>query len=200
METDSTEHMTTTLEYLSNPVYHAEVFQTKSKQNEENDTISRNDLKFYRKRISALSRDIMRGNTIQINPNVKEAHDAYVKAAIQYFKNNDRSELLQKEYAVCEEEVERKGNQQQQQQQQQKQQHNRNTNTNEAEIIMDAANKSLFDTNTTHQNQNTLDNFVTTKTLKLAEPTKPPQRREINLKSPELRLKGVRRRKDNSPK
>ena len=195
METDSTEHMTTTLEYLSNPVYHAEVFQTKSKQNEANDTISRNDLKFYRKRISALSRDIMRGNTIQINPNVKEAHDAYVKAAIQHFKNNDRSELLQKEYAVCEEEVERKGKQQQQQQQ-----HNRNTNTNEAEIIMDAANKTLFDTNTTPQNQHTLDNFVTTKTLKLAEPTKPPQKREINLKSPELRLKGVRRRKDKSPK
>ena len=65
---------------------------------------------------------------------------------------------------------------------------------------MDAANKTLFDTNTTIQNQNTLDNFVTTKTLKLAEPTKPPQRREINLKSPELRLKGVRRRKDKSPK
>lgn len=197
METDSTEHMTTTLEYLSNPVYHAEVFQTKQKHNEANDTVSRNDLKFYRKRISALSRDIMRGNTIQINPNVKEAHDAYVKAAIQYFKNNDRSELLQKEYAVCEEEVERKGNQQQQQQQQQD---NTNTNINDAEIIMDAANKSLFDTNTTTQNQNTLDNFVTTKTLKLAEPTKPPQRREINLKSPELRLKGVRRRKDKSPK
>ena len=194
METDSTEHMTTTLEYLSNPVYHAEVFQTKSKHNEANDTISRNDLKFYRKRISALSRDIMRGNTIQINPNVKEAHDAYVKAAIQYFKNNDKSELLQKEYAVCDEEVERKGKQQQQQQ------HNRNTNINDAETIMDAANKTLFDTNTTTQNQNTLDNFVTTKTLKLAEPTKPPQRREINLKSPELRLKGVRRRKDKSSK
>ena len=196
METDSTEHMTTTLEYLSNPVYHAEVFQTKQKHNEANDTISHNDLKFYRKRISALSRDIMRGNTIQINPNVKEAHDAYVKAAIQYFKNNDKSELLQKEYAVCDEEVERKGKQQQQQQQQD----NTNTNINDAEIIMDAANKTLFDTNTTIQNQNTLDNFVTTKTLKLAEPTKPPQRREINLKSPELRLKGVRRRKDKSPK
>ena len=39
METDSTEHMTTTLEYLSNPVYHAEVFQTKQKHNEANDTI-----------------------------------------------------------------------------------------------------------------------------------------------------------------
>ena len=45
----------------------------------------------------------MHGNTIQINPNVKEAHGTYVKAAIQYFKNNDRSELLPKEYTVCEE-------------------------------------------------------------------------------------------------
>lgn len=183
MEPDTTNHMT--LEYLLNPVYHSGVFQTKSKTNHLNDEISSTDLKFYRKRINALSRDMTRGNVNGTNQIVQEAHTAYVKAAIHYFKESDKSELLQNEYKNSDEDVERKGTQQQP--------IKNSNNKNKEDFDIDAANKALFETPATHP---TLDTFVTSKTLKVAEPMKPPQRRQINLKTKEFRMKGLRSKKD----
>jgi hypothetical protein len=184
METDTTNHVT--LEYLSNPVYHSGIFETKLKSDQTNlHTISSADIKFYKKRITALSRDMMRGNVNGINTNVQETHTAFVKAAIQHFKEIDKNELLQKEYKDSLEDVERKGTQA----------HVKNSNeNNKQDFHIDAANKALFEIPAT---QTTLDTFVTSKTLKMQEPIKLPQRRRINLKSEEFRLKGVRTKKDN---
>ena len=181
MESGNTDGVT--LEYLLNPVYHTGVFQSKSKQDAKDDPVSNVDVKFYRKRISALSRDIMRGNVA--NTIVQEAHDEYVKAAIQYFKVNDKTEILQKEHESGEANVERKGEGEDQ----------TLDNNKDSNFDIGLVNKAFFEAPETRQPRQTLDNFVTSKTLKIAEPVKHPQRRQINLKTKELRMKGVPRNK-----
>lgn len=183
MESGNTDGVT--LEYLLNPVYHTGVFQSKYKQDAKDDPVSNVDVKFYRKRISALSRDIMRGNVA--NTIVQEAHDEYVKAAIQYFKVNDKTEILQKEHESGQANVERKGEDQTLD--------NNKDNNKDSNFDIGMVNKAFFEAPETRQPRQTLDNFVTSKTLKIAEPVKHPQRRQINLKTKELRMKGVPRNK-----
>jgi len=185
MESGNTDGVT--LEYLLNPVYHTGVFQSKYKQDAKDDPVSNVDVKFYRKRITALSRDIMRGNVA--NKIVQEAHDEYVKAAIQYFKVKDKTEILQKEHESGEINVERKGEDQSL------------DNNKDSNFDIGLVNKAFFEAPETRQPRQTLDNFVTSKTLKIAEPVKHPQRRQINLKTKELRMKGVpRNKKDKQQK
>lgn len=185
MESGNTDGVT--LEYLLNPVYHTGVFQSKYKQEAKDDPVSNEDIKFYRKRITALSRDIMRGNVA--NKIVQEAHDEYVKAAIQYFKVKDKTEILQKEHESGQANVERKGEDQSL------------DNNKDSNFDIGLVNKAFFEAPETRQPRQTLDNFVTSKTLKIAEPVKHPQRRQINLKTKELRMKGVpRNKKDKQQK
>jgi hypothetical protein len=162
-----------TLGLLLNPLYQTEILRTKGDRKE---TVDKRDLKFYRKRISGLSRDIMRGDIV--NKSVQDAHDDYVNAAIRYFKINDRSDILQDEYV---EQMATKGTV--------------GSNTTDADTTdadkfsMNDANEFLFETKpVSHQ---TLDNFVINKTVKETGDTKLPQRRIINLKTNELRRKGL---------
>ncbi len=164
-----------TLEYLLNPVYQTGINRTKNEDNENDVSLSNADVKFYRKRISALSREIMRGNVA--NNSVTEAHDEYVKAAIQYFQMSDRTEILQNEYDGAGEDTK--------------------DGTNNEHFNIGQANEILFEKLDTPP---TLDNFVTSKTVNIRKDVKHPQRRNINLKTNELRLKGIQSKKDKQMK
>ena len=61
--------------------------------------INKEDLKFYRKRIFNLFRDIITNNqSSDLSPDVKYAYDSFVKTSIDYFKVVDNNDLLQEEY------------------------------------------------------------------------------------------------------
>ena len=61
--------------------------------------INKEDLKFYRKRIFNLFKDIISSNPPEdLVPDVKYAYDTFVKSAIDYFKVVDNNDLLQEEY------------------------------------------------------------------------------------------------------
>ena len=167
-----------TLEYLLNPVYQTGINRTKNEDNDNDISLSNADVKFYRKRISALSREIMRGNVV--NNSVTEAHDEYVKAAIQYFQMNDRTEILQNEYDGAGQEAQ-----------------DANKDANAEHFNIGHANEILFEKLDTPP---TLDNFVTSKTVNIRKDVKHPQRRNINLKTDELRLKGIQSKKDKQVK
>jgi|TARA_B110000259_G_scaffold175354_1_gene210509 hypothetical protein len=117
----------------------------------------------------------MRGNVP--NSSVSEAHNDYVKAAIQYFQMSDRTEILQNEYDSVEQETKE------------------GANTNHFNI--DFANDILFEKLETPP---TLDNFVTSKTVNIRKDVKHPQRRNVNLKSDNLRIKGLQSKKDKQMK
>lgn len=158
-----------TLTYLSNPIY-----QTESQKDKRSDaeklSLSNEEVRFYKKRVYALSRQLLRGNVG--NEKVKKAHDQYVSVAIEYLKMVDTEELLQNEYKSietdkCEEE----------------------TDSNDFDIT--AANNVMFPS---RKENSTLDSYVTTKKLYVKENPKPPQRKKLNLQADNLRLKGVKKK------
>ena len=90
------------LKYLTNP-YYQNVITARNKNilnNNENDnesSISKEDIQFYRKRIVALTKDMLKG--INTNNEVKKEHEEYVHHMINYFKMVDRKDILQKQIA-----------------------------------------------------------------------------------------------------
>jgi len=95
---NSIEH-TSILEYLTNPAY----FSIINKNNKSNTTITNNkeDVRFYRKRIIALTKDMLKG--IIPSTGLKEIHDDYVKSLITYFKIVDKTDIIQDQYDKDEE-------------------------------------------------------------------------------------------------
>jgi hypothetical protein len=61
---------------------------------------NKEDLKFYRKRIFNLFKEMINNNNYpeDLSPDVKYAYDTFIKSAIDYFKIIDNNDLLQEEY------------------------------------------------------------------------------------------------------
>ena len=83
-----------TLEFLTNPLYHNMVNSKSGVIN--SNKINKEDLKFYRKRIYALSKDLLKGDSP--NESLKKIHDDYVRAAILYLKMTDTKDIIQEQY------------------------------------------------------------------------------------------------------
>jgi hypothetical protein len=83
-----------TLEFLTNPLYH-NMINSKSGLI-KNNKINKQDIKFYRKRIYALSKDLLKGDSP--NESLKKIHDDYVNAAIIYLKMIDTKDIIQEQY------------------------------------------------------------------------------------------------------
>ena len=85
-----------TLEFLTNPLYHNMINSKSGLIN--NNKINKQDIKFYRKRIYALSKDLLKGDSP--NESLKKIHDDYVNAAIIYLKMIDTKDIIQEQYKV----------------------------------------------------------------------------------------------------
>jgi hypothetical protein len=83
-----------TLEFLTNPLYHNMLHSKSGLIN--NRKINKQDIKFYRKRIYALSKDLLKGDSP--NESLKKIHDDYVNAAINYLKMIDTKDIIQEQY------------------------------------------------------------------------------------------------------
>lgn len=77
-----------TLEYLLNPSILI--------KNSENDKTLEKDIKFYRKRICQITKDMSRGKFE--NESLKSLFDNYVSQIIYYFKRQDAKDIYQEEY------------------------------------------------------------------------------------------------------
>ena len=91
---DSVEH-TSILEYLTNPSYYS-ILNKNNKTNMIKETNNKEDVRFYRKRIIALTKEMLKGD-IPSN-GIKEAHDDYVNILIKYFKIVDKTDIIQDQY------------------------------------------------------------------------------------------------------
>ncbi len=160
-----------TLTFLANPIYHRDVTRVAA----DNLAMNKKERKFYRKRLLALNRELLKG-TAEVEKSLQKAHDGFVRAAIHHFKMVDKKDILQKDYPPDEEEEDVPA---------------------DMDFDMMEANASIMRTVEPHP---TLDNFVTTKTVKMDTGPPPPKRREINLKSEELRTKGVKSKKNKKKK
>ena len=174
-----------TLEFLTNPLYHNMINSKLGATN--SNKINKQDLKFYRKRIHALSKDLLKGDSP--NDSLKKIHDDYVRAAILYLKMIDTKDIIQDQYKS------------------EKKIHDLSINEMDAnEMLADINNINFSNemgpnepTNVDDANQqmmrkivniSNLDNYVISKNTKENELIL-PTKKEINLHTPDLKTKGI---------
>ena len=152
-----------TLEYLLNP-------NMLIKNNQSLlDTKLDKDIKFYRKRISQLTKDMIKGN--YPNNDLQIIFQKYASELIYYFKQQDTKDIYQQEYIDLS--------------------LNNIKDTNaELEHDIESINNMLI--NSTNDSVPNLENFVKKISVNTSENHIIPQKKNINIKDPKLRVKGVK--------
>ena len=84
-----------TLEYLTNPVYYKSVKKTSDKINKKN---NKEDIKFYRKRITSLTKEMLKG--VFPNEPLKKIYEDYTSSIISHFKMVDTKDIIQQDYTL----------------------------------------------------------------------------------------------------
>lgn len=144
----------------------------------------KNDKKFYRKRIISLTKDLLLNKDENISPDVEYAFNNYLKACINNFKTIDNNDIIQEDYDdLIDDSLKQNNNLTND-----KFNKDKNENYESTKLI----NHSLFNFS---KKGNNLNNFVIRNKL-LKEPEMfLPKERNINLKDPSLRKKGVKEKK-----
>jgi len=154
------------LEYLLNP--------NKLKKNNKiliDDKIEK-DIKFYRKRINQLTKDMLKGN--YPNDNIKILFESYVLQIIYYFKQQDTKDIYQEEYSDLNLDNCKDNNV------------IFKNNINDIEKI-----DNLLINNKTSSIPN-LESFVKRKNVNQMSTDLIPQKKCINIRDPQYRMKGVK--------
>ena len=148
-----------------------------------NTKISKKDKKFYRRRILSLTKDLLskEESEIIVLPDIKYAFDNLVKTCVSYFKILDRNDIIQEDFndfnkGINEEIKEEK-------------------ELSESEQFLKEENEKLL-MRSVKMSTHSLDNFIKIKMTKRAEDLIIPQQKEINLKDPILKNKGVNKKKN----
>jgi hypothetical protein len=81
------------LTYLANPLYK----QVLKQQTQLKNKISKSDIKFYRKRISSITKEMLKGD-IPDNSYIQSIYESYVNGLIKYFKMIDTRDIIQEQY------------------------------------------------------------------------------------------------------
>ncbi|MAV57188.1 MAG: hypothetical protein CMI79_06695 [Candidatus Pelagibacter sp.] len=166
-----------TLRFLANNVYQ-EVMEKKDEKNKP----TQEDYKFYKKRLYSLHKQMLKGN--YPTDNLKHAHMLYVSELIEYMKVTDRADLLQKDFEKS------------------------TTNKN---IQYDAGiNLSPIAESCTKKadmgimkqiegKEGSLDDFVERKTVRMLRPPPPPRKKNLDIKTDEHKVKGLKKKIPESP-
>jgi hypothetical protein len=177
-----------TLECLINK----EMYKKYLTSNNVNTSINnKKDRKFYRKRILQLTRDILLNDpSVKVTSDIKFVFENYVNHCIQYFKMVDRVDLIQEDYYIEDyktvdnvktvEDV--------------KDDDVDNIDGVDNEKTSESADKLLL--RSVKINNYTLDKFVKVISTKKVDSTPLPVQKIFNLKDPNLRNKGIRKKKN----
>lgn len=166
-----------TLDCLLNKEMYSNQIKTKKER-----ALSKEDKRFYRKRIYGLFKEIISGKPPpDLFIDVKSTYETFVTTAINYFKAIDRSDIIQSEYgeSVSVEDL--------------------SNNTIDGSMncsINDATdyNEGLLSSlRSVKMNTPTLDKYVTKIRTKKKEELILPQQKDINLQNPEFKSKGVKK-------
>ena len=165
-----------TLDYLLNKdMFNKHVKTQKAK------SINKEDRKFYKKRIYNLFKELLitKEEPEDLLPDVKYAYDNFINSCINYFKTIDNNDLNQEEYKSLDETLDIINVPE------------LNDNNLQTE---EEANKLLM--RSIKITTLPLDNFVKRKTTKVEEKIILPKQKEINLNGPELKIKGINKKKN----
>ena len=163
-----------TLEYLMNKEQYAKYLE---QRNPAIKSGFKKDRRFYRKRIYDLSRQLLSNEAPeQLMPDVKYAFENYVNTCVNYFKVLDRADIIQEDYANLEIDI-------------------KNEIKIDGVATIEEANQLMMRSIKMTNPPTLLTNFIT---IKNAQPEKEPitpQQKDINLKDPLLKNKGILKNK-----
>ena len=144
-----------------------------------NKKINKKDKKFYRRRILNLTKELLSKEESEIvtSPDIKYAFDNLVKTCVHYFKILDRNDIIQEDYNDFDDEIKEE------------------KEINETEQILKEENEKLL-MRSVKMSNHSLDNFIKIKMTRKPEDLIIPQQKEINLKDPVLKNKGVIKKKN----
>lgn len=148
---------------LNKDMYHKHLQSKKTSQ------MNKEERKFYRKRIYHLFKEIINDKSPKyLAPDVKYEYDNFVNATIQYFKTIDNNDILQTEYDGLEE-----------------------CNETFTDISNNLVEADFLIMRSIKMEVPTLDKYVIRTRIKKQEEIIIPHQKEINLKDPELKKKGI---------
>ena len=184
----STEYVNqVTLECLMNKDTYKKYVATKKKS-----VVNKKDQKFYRRRILSLTKELLypeevttatttstakpTATTRTNDPNIVGLFQIYSKACIEYFKTLDKNDIIQEDYSTL-------------------------TTTGAAEMSVEdiktqAEIDQLFMRSIHVKEATTLDKFVKRSTTAPKEEPILPKQKDINLRDPALKNKGIRKKKN----
>ena len=174
-----------TLDCLVNKDIYEKMQHTNNKH-----TLNKKEKKFYRKRILNLTKDLLLKKDInydEINPDIKNSFNNFIKTCIHYFKTIDKNDIIQEDYKDFNllndtlDDIDKEIN-------------NNFINNNQMNPIYDSQDNRLFMRSI--KIKNGLDSFVKIKSTKKAEEIILPKLKEINLQDPNLRNKGIQKKEN----
>tara|TARA_Y100000816_G_C26064588_1_gene559389 strand:+ start:838 stop:1353 length:516 start_codon:yes stop_codon:yes gene_type:complete len=155
-----------TLEYLTNARQYDKYMKERSSKIQEQ---FNKDKRFYRKRIHQLTKDLLQDKVVNIPSNLKKCYKGYLEECILYFKTIDTTDILQDEY--------------------------KNVLVDDCDSTTNT--KSLDEINQLLVNEkppeNKIEDCMNIKKIKgVKETVILPRKRDVDLKNPTLKKKGVR--------
>jgi hypothetical protein len=153
--------------------------------NQKAQKLNKKEKKFYRKRIYNLFKQMILGNIKEeeINPDIRYAYDNFINASIQYFKTVDNNDLIQSDYKDIEEHKEDLFN---------ADFCENNNDIQELNYSYAEADNLLI--RTVKIEPPTLDRYVKKTIYKKKDEIIFPKQKNINLKDPELKNKGLKKK------
>ena len=174
------------LDFLINKKQYKNHF-TSFTENTINKKNNRKDKKFYRRRILSLTKDLLSKEdevNIVIPPDIKYMFDNFIKACVHYFKILDRNDTIQEDYNEFEDKIKETN------------ENNENNEINdESHKILKEENEKLLLRSVKMSNPS-LDNFIKINMTKQSKELIIPQQKEINLKDPIFKNKGIDKKKN----
>jgi hypothetical protein len=176
-----------TLAFFTNPAY-LNTLKRKHLVPEKDNTV---DVKFYRKRIASLFKDLLKGDEVAHTMELKEIHTLFINTAIKYFQRTDTKDIIQGQYQEPGEEQDKDENKTPEDQ------------LNPEELLNEIGDKSIFTVDEANDMMMrktitvaSLDNYVIFPPADHANNLRIiPLKMDIDLTSPELKTKGVKPKK-----
>lgn len=162
------------LEYLMNPG----MYEKWMKKNEKKLTRSdiKDDIKFYKKRIIKLTKDMMKGE--HVTHSVNRSYNEYMKSCVAYLKFVDTKDLLQEEYKDIPVDID----------------------VSDGDIEGDP-NNNLINPSYLHK-QNKIEDYIDVKKISNVpnKETYLPEKKNLELKDPKLKKKGIKKKNGKKKK
>jgi hypothetical protein len=165
-----------TLEYLMNKEQYAKYINNK---NPEKKAFNNKDKKFYKKRIYELTKQLLNNEKPEpLYADVKNAFDLYIKSCIENFKMIDKTDIIQEDYAGIYDigEIDIKNE----------------INIDGIQTLEDSDKLMMRSIKITEPNP--LERMVKRTSTKVATPVIIPHQKDINLKDPVLKKKGIKKK------